>query len=106
MADNIAPGSRIHVKVVKTPTSAAASKTLVRLLSKDAAARAANDRLRKIRQKNYAPARRGGRLYGGRVVKQHPVKAAIGTEGTLTATADVLRDLGSVSRFVDVAAVK
>jgi hypothetical protein len=102
MLDKIAPGSKINVKIVKQPTNAAASKTLVRVFQKDPEVYAENDRQRKIRKKNYSPSRRGGRLYGGRVVKQHPVKGILGEAGTITATLSVLRDLASVERFIEV----
>ncbi len=101
---DIAPGSRIHVKIVKEPTSAAAAKTLVRILSKDAGVQAENARQREIRTRLYNPKRRGGRTYAGHVVKQHPVKGCAGESGTITATLDVLRDLNSVQRFVEVSA--
>lgn len=102
MLDKIAPGSKINVKIVKQPTNAAASKTLVRVLAKDPVVYAEHDRQAKIRKKNYSPSRRGGRLYGGHVVKQHPVKGRLGEAGTITATLSVLRDLGSVERFIEV----
>jgi len=102
MLDKITPGSKINVKIVKQPTNAAASKTLVRVLAKDPVVFAEHARQDKIRKKNYSPSRRGGRLYGGRVVKQHPVKGILGEAGTVTATLSVLRDLGSVERFVEV----
>ena len=102
MLDKITPGSRVNVKIVKQPTNAAASKTLVRVLSKDPAITAENKRLRKVRDTHYNPQMRGGRLYGGRMIKLRPVKGRLGEGGTLTATTDVLNDLRSVARFVDV----
>lgn len=102
MLDKIAPGSKINVKIVKQPTNAAASKTLMRVLAKDPVVNAEHVRQTKVRKKNYSPSRRGGRLYGGYVVKQHPVKGRLGEAGTVTATLQVLRDLGSVQRFVEV----
>ena len=99
---DIPAGSDITVKVTRVPTSAAARKTIVRVLSKDADAKAENERLRKTRAKNLRLAARGGRQWAIRVPKQHPVTATPGSEGTLRATADVLRDLGSVERFVEV----
>ena len=104
MADiaNLKPGSKISVKVVKDPTSVAASKTIARVLSKDPKVKAENKRHRKVRDRNYSPKMRGGRLYGGRLVKQHPVRGEIGESGVVTATVDVIRDLQSVSRFIEV----
>ena len=102
MLDKITPGSQINVKIVKQPTNAAASKTLVRLLAKDPVVSAEHQRQAKIRKTHFSPKRRGGRLWGGQVVKQHPVKGRLGESGTVTATNQVLRDLGSVQRFVEV----
>ncbi len=101
---DITPGSQVHVKVTKSPTNAGATKTLVRLLSKDAAVEARNRELSKIRAKNYNPQPRGGRTYAGHLVKQRHVKGEDGEEGTIKATVDVIRDLRSVDRFVEVSA--
>jgi len=102
MLEKITLGSRVNVKVVKQPTNIAASKTLVRVLSKDPVITAENKRLRKVRDSHYNPSMRGGRLYGGRMIKLRPVKGRLGESGTLVATADVLTDLRSVARFIDV----
>jgi len=102
MLDKIAPGSKINVKVVKQPTNAAASKTIMRVLSKDPVIYAEHDRQAKLRKTHYSPGRRAGRMWGGQLVKQHPVKGNLGDAGTITATLQVLRDLGSVQRFVEV----
>ena len=100
----IAPGARIHVEIVKHPTNARARKTLVRVLGKDEVAKTEQKRLEKVRKSNYRPRMRGGRLYGGQMVKMHPVKGQLGESGTVTATTDVLADLNSVSRFVSIKA--
>ena len=102
MYDDIQPGSSIHVKVTRRPTNAAAAKTLVRLLSKDPVVREENKRLAKLRRIHYRPRKRGGRLYGGHMIKLRPLKGDLGEEGTVAATVDVLTDLKSVSRFVEV----
>ena len=101
-APDIAPGSTVHVRITRNPTNAAAAKTLVRLLCKDPEAQRQMKLQRKIRDKHYKPDVRGGRLYGGRVVKQSPVKGVEGESGTFQATPDVIRDLASVSRFVEI----
>lgn len=102
MTQDIKVGSKINVKVVKQPTNAAAAKTIVRLLSKDSAVQKENDRLRRARKNGLREAQRGGRMWKIRVVKQHPVAAKIGESGVIVATTDVLTDLNSVSRFVEV----
>ncbi len=103
---DITPGSTITVNIVKQPTNAAASKTLVRVLSKDPAIVAENKRLKKVRAKNAKPNQRGGRvrLWAGRLVKQHPIKGQLGESGTLVASPDVIKDLASVERFIEVKA--
>ncbi len=105
MLDDIQPGTTVQVTVVKNPTNEAAAKTLVRLLYKDAHNQALNHHLRKVRASQYQPRPRGGRMYGGQMVKLHPVQAKPGQAGKIRATVDVLRDLKSVSRFIEVAAV-
>ncbi len=104
MLDQIKPGSRIQVRVVKTPLRIAAAKTLVRILSKDADTKAENKRLAQVRRKNLHFKQRGGRPWGNRLVKQRPVKGQIGESGTITATVDVLADLASVEPFIEVSA--
>ncbi len=102
MLDKIAPGSKINVKIVKQPTNAAAAKTLMRVLAKDPVVSTEHARQAKLRKVHYSPGRRAGRLWGGQLVKQHPIKGRIGEQGTVVATSQVLRDLGSVQRFVEV----
>jgi hypothetical protein len=95
-------GGMVSVQVVRTPTTVAATKTIIRILGKDRTVQAEQRRIEKVRQSNYNPKRRGGRLYAGRLVKQFPVKGRVGERGSVMATLDVLRDLESVRRFVDV----
>lgn len=104
---DLTPGTKITLKIVKQPTSAAASKTLMRLLSKDPAVIAENKRHAKIRKKQETMSPRGGRwrVWESRLAKQHPVTGAIGEEGTFVASYDVLKDLPSVSRFVEISPV-
>lgn len=105
MLDKITPGDTVTVKVVKQPTNAAASKTLERVLCKDPAHAAEVRRHRKVRDANTPMSTRGGRwrIWEGRMVKQHPVTGRAGEQGTVTATYDVLQDLKSVERFIEVA---
>ena len=102
MLENIDPGSRVNVKIVSQPTNAAAVKTLQRVLNKDEVARQENVRQEKVRKAGFRTKQRGGRPWEVRLVKQHAVKGRIGESGTVTATVDVLRDLGSVQRFIEV----
>ena len=102
MSDQINQGSRIDVKIVKSPTTAAAAKTLVRVLSKDAKNAAENKRIAKVRRKHFRTKRRGGRPYPIHMIKLRPLKGRVGESGTVLATSDVLMDLQSVSRFIEV----
>lgn len=102
----IAPGTTVNIKIVKQPASASARKTLVRLLSKDAEVIAENKRLKRVRKTNQTHSPRGGRwrVWEGRLPKQRPVSGTLGETGTILATVDVLTDLNSVERFVEVSA--
>lgn len=104
---DIAPGTKINVKIVKQPTNAAASKTLERLLSKDPAVIAENKRHAKIRKKAQTMSPRGGRwrVWESRLAKQHPVSGKVGEEGTFVASYDVIKELPSVARFVEISPV-
>jgi len=105
MLDKINPGDSVTVTVTKTPTNAAGRKTLERVLCKDPGHAAEVKRQRRIRDKNTPMSTRGGRwrIWEGRIVKQHPVTGQQGESGTVTATYDLLQDLRSVERFVEVA---
>jgi len=105
MAD-ITPGSTVRVKIVKAPTNASARKTLVRILSKDADVIAENKRHKKVRKSNQTHSPRGGRwrVWEGRLAKQRPVEGKVGETGTILAAPDVLTDLKSVDKFVEVTA--
>ena len=100
--DRVSPGSRINVTIVKQPSNAGAVKTLVRVLSKDRKVQAENKRLRKVRDRHFRSKRRGGRDYPLYVVKQRPIKGERGESGTVIASPDVLSDLRSVRRFIEV----
>ena len=101
--DNIAPGARVTVKIVQRPTNVAATRTLERLLSKDSAAKVESRRQERIRKVGMRTTQRGGRPWEIRVPKQPVVRIEQGAQGTITATLSALRDLRSVSRFVEVA---
>ncbi|MDX1681729.1 MAG: hypothetical protein R3336_01290 [Phycisphaeraceae bacterium] len=113
MADNtdtieatIDPGTEVQVKVTRRPTNAAARRTLERILSKDAEVRREHKRVEKVRAANLRYTKRGGRPWAVRMSKPEVVSLEPGTEGTVLATLDVIRDLDSVSRFVEVEPAK
>ncbi|NJL30600.1 MAG: hypothetical protein HC898_02625 [Phycisphaerales bacterium] len=102
MSQSIVPGTKVQIKLVKSPTSAAAKKTIVRLLRKDAAVMGNADRLRKARKTHTTEHPRGGRMWSVRVPAIEPVQLTPGTTGTIVASLDVLTDLKSIARFVEV----
>ena len=99
---NIAPGSKVKIKVVKTPTSRAGRITLTRLLRKDRALKSEDQRLRRIRRDGFTQKQRGGRFWDTHLVAQPVLVVKEGVTQTITASLDVLRDLKSVERFVEV----
>ena len=103
MMDDITLGSQVQIKVVKTPRKGAAVKTLVRLLSKDDVFRTENNRIHRLRKTHNRVKQRGGRPWTVRMVKLTSARGEAGESGTITATTDVINDLRSVARFIEVA---
>lgn len=102
MAAEIRPGAQLRVTVKKNPSNAAAAKTLSRLFAKDPA----NRRQRTFRKKLLHAAvdvrRRGGRPWEVRSKAPRLIQPKAGDACTLLATVDVVNDLRSVARFVDI----
>lgn len=98
---DIAPGTKIRVEITATPRSEAARKTLTRVCSKDPRA-VRQGRWRKQHRPSLRKSRRGGRMWEHRMKSRVPVQLTPGSSYTLHGSADVLRDLQSVSRWVAV----
>ncbi|MEM8782913.1 MAG: hypothetical protein AAGE65_08650 [Planctomycetota bacterium] len=103
---DLQPGKSVTFTVTAAPTNAAATKTLVRLLSKDPAAAKRNARIKKNRLSNPTFSPRGGRwrVWEHRQPKKFVVHGKPGESATIVAGVQELRDLASVERFVDVKA--
>jgi hypothetical protein len=101
MAIDVKAGQTVRVTVSKTINRASARKTVERLFMKDKAIVAPLD----ARSKNFIelPKRRGGQIWTKRPNKVHPVLTK-GVAATFVATPQALRDLNSVSDFIEVAA--
>jgi hypothetical protein len=103
---DLQPGKPVTFTVSAAPTNAAATKTLVRLLSKDPDIAKRNGRIKKSRLSNPTFSPRGGRW---RVWEHRQPKTAVvfgrpGESATIVAGVQELRDLASVEKFVDVKA--
>jgi hypothetical protein len=101
MALEFKPGTEIRVTISKSIKRASALKTLERLFMQDRAVAKPIE----LRSRNFKelPKRRGGQIWTKRPNKVFP-KLTKGFAATLKATPQVLRDLGSVKDFVQVAA--
>jgi hypothetical protein len=101
MAIDAKPGQNIRVTIKKTLNRASARKTLERLFLTDKAVSGPLD----ARSVNFIPLpkRRGGCIWTKRVNKIHP-ELARGDSASIKVNAQVLKDLGSVESFVEVAA--
>jgi hypothetical protein len=101
MAIDFKPGQAVRVTVSKTPTTAAARKTIERLFMKDKALFGPLE----ARSRNFIelPKRRGGQIWTKRPNKIH-LNIQKGLAADLKATAQSLKDLASVQKFVEVKA--
>jgi len=98
---DIKPGSRIALQIKAMPTSEAARKTVVRLCSKDPDVQRINRR-RKRSRPSLRTKMRGGRFWQHRMKARSAAEIEPGRRYTILASPDVIRDLPSVRRWIDV----
>lgn len=98
---DLQPGKLVSVQIKSAPRSEAARKTLARLLRKDADV-ARRERARARKRPSWQTKRRGGRLWHHQMRSQPLATVSVGATYRLFASVDVIRDLQSVSRFVEV----
>ena len=100
MAIDAKSGQTVRVTINKTINRASARKTIERLFMKDKAVAAPIAK----RESNFKelPKRRGGRIWTKHPNKVH-LTLARGDAATLKMTPQSIRDLGSVSDFVEIA---
>lgn len=94
------PGGKFRVTIKKTITRESAYKTLARLFNSDPAIRGPIEKRAANHQDK--PKRRGGRIWTKRPNKVQ-VQLLAGASATIKATSQHVRDLASVSDFVEVA---
>jgi serine protease AprX len=99
---NLQTGALVFVRIVTRPKSESARKTLVRLLSTDSAVKRTNRDLKVLRKQAFSPKRRGGRMYGGRRPKLQVIRGQVGEQAAVKATAETLRMMTSVAKFIDI----
>ncbi len=95
---DIQPGQTVTITVTAKTIRPSAQKTLARLFLKDPAV--SSQRLhdpKRVQEK-----RRGGRFWRHRPPGSAAVPPEHGESAKVTATLDVIRDIQSVERFVDV----
>ncbi len=99
MASELKPGGTLKVTVSKNITRDSARKTLERLFMKDkAVSKPIETRSRNFKE---LPKRRGGQIWTKRPNKVHPDLNKCAT-ATILATPQAIKDLNSVSDFVEV----
>jgi hypothetical protein len=102
MAAEIKPGSTVQLKVKRTVVSQAAAKTLSRLFAKDPANKKARRWRKKLLKGSMEVRRRGGRPWEVRQKAPRLFQPTTGDACKILATPDVIGDIHSVSRYVDV----
>lgn len=106
MSVDVMPGAVVNVTVKKTPLSQAAAKTLSRLFAKDPVNKKAGRRRKKLLSGAMESRRRGGRPWEVRPKAPRLMQPVAGDACKIRATTDVIDDLRSVSRYIDVKAGK
>jgi len=104
MSIEVQPGTQVRVTLTADPTNEAAAKTLSRVFAADSANRKARLARKRLRRNNMDPRRRGGRIWMVRPKAPRLYQPNKGDACNLRATTSLIRDLQSVSRFVNVAA--
>ncbi len=95
---DIQPGTQVKITVKSAILSAAAGKTLGRLFMKDPKIRA----VRLTDPKHVTESTRAGRIWRHRPKGTCQDQPAVGDSAQVLATVDVIRDLKSVARYVDI----
>jgi hypothetical protein len=98
---DIKPGATVSVEISVPPKSEAARKTLVRICRKDARV-AKHQRRLKAKRPSWQTWRRGGKMWHHQMRSRANVRLEAGARYTVHATVDVIRDLKSVARWVNV----
>lgn len=96
---DIKPGSSVTVEIIKAPASEAGYKTLARICRKDPSV-ARRQRWIARHRPSHTQKQRGGRLWNHRMASQPGVDILPGKKYQVRATVDVLRDLASVAKCV------
>ncbi|RIK69750.1 MAG: hypothetical protein DCC66_07580 [Planctomycetota bacterium] len=99
---DITPGSMVSVTVKRSVVSEKAAKTLSRLFAKDAANKPLRRKRKKLLADGLDERRRGGRLWEVRPKAPRLIQPKTGDACKILATTDVIGDLKSVARYVDV----
>jgi hypothetical protein len=102
MSLDVMPGSKVRIKVSKTPTNEAAAKTLSRIFAKNLTDRGARRRRRALRQSEMRLHRRGGRPWAYLPQAPRLFQPTKDAACTVLVTPDLLGDLRSVARFIQV----
>jgi hypothetical protein len=95
---DIQPGSQVTITVTRSINTANAQKTIARVFLQDPAIR----KTRRMAPKKVMHTRRAGRIWNHRPRGSDAVVPTTGESATVQATVDVIRDLQSVSRYIDV----
>ena len=100
MGSEIKPGQWINVKVTAEPRAAASIKTMLRLFEQDQQVK--DERKRGVRARPVRSHIRGGRDWYVRPSRLRVVKTTPGSAYKIFASVDVLRDLASLDRYVEI----
>jgi len=100
MASQTKPGQWVKIKIKSEPRTQAGRKTLVRLCEKDPAVK--KERVRLKRSRPTGEHQRGGRMFKDRPPRLQAVRLEPGATYRVFASVDVLQDITSIEKYVEV----
>lgn len=106
MSLDLTPGTKVCIKVAKTPASEAAAKTLSRIFAKDRANRSARRHRKALRASESREHRRGGRPWAYLPKAPRLFQPVKGSSCTVLVTPDLVGDICSVERLIQVEPAK
>lgn len=99
----LTPGTTVTLRVKTVPSTAKARKTIERLMRLNPKVQRTLDRVATVRGRTNPLNQRGGRMWTSRIAATKCVSCAKGATFPLRITPQIMPDVASVSRYIEIA---